>query len=692
MSESKITISRGKTVRSNKVYRDEVALDELDKQLQKPIIISEKENLPYICWANFRRNIRRKARLVEFTGIVIDYDGSSNNISEVSDRLGNIKHFTHTTHSHGIKRGKNHFRVHVPLENPAPVKEYGHYFDALTEKLNFDGLDNSCRKPEQPMYVSGCSDERKHLFKYSSNIDGEWFQPTSNNHLPTKSVKRNKRGLKLDKNVYEGNRNNSMVEFIGKLFWAGFSKEHVEHLALLHNSQFYNPPLNDQEVKNIVESINKNEGIFTERYKNFAFVKCFEKVRNLESGKQYSIRTFNLTEPSTFNGEPLLTNLIRKGAIHVVEEPCFAPGEEIIFERDNVKYVNTYKPPEYTPKKGNIRPLIEYFKKWLPNRKYRRILLSTIAFMVQHPEKKIRWMLIIKGGKGIGKTVTAEHIITPLLGRWNVSTPEASDVFESFNSWALDKQLIVFNELYVGSATKQKEKFVYALKGMITDDGLPAHLKGIDKYQVPNNLNIIAFTNNENVIAITPGERRFVMLRTEVEPPPQKYFDEIVPWLDNNIEAIAYYFLNYRYSIDPNRPPETDYTVETKEDSETVLQSKVKDLITELLKQGFSGVGQVTFSDAIKLRMVEAGESPPTSHEVREAFIESQGRFNDTRKISTNYGSIECFRLPTKDFKRDLTYRNPAELKEDIELFRDMVSDWIKSSDLPNFDFLKNRY
>lgn len=302
-----------------------------------------------------------------------------------------------------------------------------------------------------------------------------------------------------------------------------------------------------------------------EDFVDWVYVASDDRVYNLKTGEYFKREAFSamFATPSI---EGSLFGLIMKfNLMKKVSRLEFDPSQDEIYIKRNIRYGNTYIPPEIFPLPGNIDPILNHFEYLIPEDYERGIILDFIAHLVQRPGEKIRWMPVIKGGKGIGKTIIAETIIMPIIGFTNFGKVSNEVIRSDFNAWQLDKQLVVFEELDIGDNYKEKERLTDSLKSFITDNILTAHRKGLDPYDTINKANALGFTNKEDAIIISMDERRFCMIRTNVKPKPDRYYAKLAKFVENNLPAVYHFFLERDLSnFTPLRAPETSYTKEVK--------------------------------------------------------------------------------------------------------------------------------
>lgn len=378
------------------------------------------------------------------------------------------------------------------------------------------------------------------------------------------------------------------------------------------------------------------------------------------------------------NGSPKsFKDLIANGRLKVADKFQFNPAEELIYLQDKILYVNTYQQPDIKMVKGNVDIMLDHFKYIVENEAEREVLLDYIAFLVQNPGKKVRWMPVIKGRSGIGKSIIVHKFLTPILGRNNLHhIDNNSMVGDSFNSWQLDCQLIVFHELKLGRTQNEKKQLTDSLKSFITDEYFMAHRKRVDAYQVENHANILAFTNEEDAISITMDERRYCMMRSEAEPKPDDYYEDLKQWARKNANQM-YYFFKVRdlQFFTPNSLPRTVYTDQIKQQSylwpKSVLLSCMEDKEHILASNSC-----VTL--AYLFRLVQY-ESNGTKDADRAAGLGKRGNNQNTlfvkdieelgfRKLEGPKGPIRVYDKRTG--KQEMVYKTPRHKNEDLNIKR----------------------
>lgn len=131
-----------------------------------------------------------------------------------------------------------------------------------------------------------------------------------------------------------------------------------------------------------------------------------------------------------------------------------------------------------------------------------------LAFLVQNPGYKVFWTPLIIGGQGIGKS-TFRRVMAEILGVENVRNIDAGKLSERFNMYMAESQLIVMEDVdRVGRQEANK------LKGYITDPVVDVEGKMVDSVQMPNRVNFLLFSNEEDPLHLDTDDRRYMVYQS----------------------------------------------------------------------------------------------------------------------------------------------------------------------------------
>jgi hypothetical protein len=154
--------------------------------------------------------------------------------------------------------------------------------------------------------------------------------------------------------------------------------------------------------------------------------------------------------------------------------------------------------------------IIKHIEYLFPNRRERRLFWDYLKWMVQHPDKKIQFAMLIIGQYGVGKSWLA-GLFSILFGPDNVLIIEKGErATAKFNADMANRQVIFIDELVPDG----KNDLARAIAPMITQKDMTVEPKGVDPFKVPNRSNIIAISNYENAVKLNGRhDRRWMVLR-----------------------------------------------------------------------------------------------------------------------------------------------------------------------------------
>jgi len=659
-------IALGKTAKSNRIHQKEVSIRGLFKALTKHEI-REKKDGNYFIFASFKGNRRNAHSVDKYYGATIDLDDTPLSIDEIREEFADFNYCIYTTHSHKLPGKGDRYRLVLPFSEPVNPQKYVQTILVLMHRLGASNVDTSSKALSRPMYLPACPAKKRKYSQAITHTKGKYFNPYEDANL-TKAEQWEidqqqdhefKEKFDPNEEYSEGGRNDALTRLVGKFIHNGMDMNTIIGSSLAWNDANCSPPLSENEVKTIVESVYKAHkrnskdsgwgadeikrridkmdkdqdydlaitliagsreklkksqvetlckkasgkfGItlgtvkselkekFDERkidveeeeeekqqlsakglkkeFADFIYLRLDDKVYCNTNGLRYGVDGFNRTYSHMTDKGTLLSLLLQYKCIKQADLRQFHPSEKEIFREQGIIYANSYVPVELDPEDGDVSPMLDHFKYLIPDRKERNILLNWIAFVIQNPGEKVRWMPILKGNKGIGKSIISDQILVPLLGLRNV-TPVTSKVLKSdFNAWQIDTQLCVFHELKAGETLKERQHVTDTIKEFVTDPYIQAHFKGVDTFSVHNRCNALAFTNHEQPVIITPDERRFCFIKTGVRPKSSAYYKKLIKWFTSHHSEMYHYFLNRKIrNFNESEAPDTAATRELKLDS-----------------------------------------------------------------------------------------------------------------------------
>lgn len=241
------------------------------------------------------------------------------------------------------------------------------------------------------------------------------------------------------------------------------------------------------------------------------------------------------------------TATYRPGAPHIVREEVNGSIRDA---------VNMYRPALLKPAPGDVGPWLEHITLLFgeEGEATREHVLNYMAFIVQNPGVKINHAPVFLGEEGVGKD-TALEPLRRALGAHNCATIGPEELTAPFNSGWIERQFLIINEAH----TFHRRETMNKLKPLIAapPDTLQVNRKNVAQYHIPNIINVVMFTNHEDALAPTQGDRRYWVHRCLIDEKPSKaYFVRLWGWFNAGGDAAVFAWLMARdvSAFDPKEP------------------------------------------------------------------------------------------------------------------------------------------
>jgi hypothetical protein len=244
-------------------------------------------------------------------------------------------------------------------------------------------------------------------------------------------------------------------------------------------------------------------------------------------------------------------------------------------------------------------------------------LLGWMARVVQKPNEAGEVAIVLRGGKGVGKSFFAKHF-GKLFGRHYLEVSNSSQLVGNFNAHLRDTILLFADEAFYAN----DKKHASILKTLITSDTLTVEAKGLDVESAPNFVHLIMASNNAHVVSASQDERRFFVLDVGTEKQQEtRYFRSIADDLENGgYENLLHFLLGYSLS---------EYEVR--------LVPQTQALVEQKLQTAESWMGQI-------VQMAETGRTPDHDAWKPEGSPPRNRPYRDAGWVST-YGILEAAKL-----------------------------------------------
>lgn len=153
-------------------------------------------------------------------------------------------------------------------------------------------------------------------------------------------------------------------------------------------------------------------------------------------------------------------------------------------------------------------------------------IISWLAGLVTNLSGINRVALLMVSEQGTGKN-TLGDFMKLILRPCNVATVEGIEgVVGRFNTQVQNKRLIVMNELC--STREEFRNNFDKIKPIISDATITIEPKGVNKYELDNIANLIAFTNHKDAVSLEESDRRWATFEMcNIYRNNSEYFDRI---------------------------------------------------------------------------------------------------------------------------------------------------------------------
>ncbi len=156
-------------------------------------------------------------------------------------------------------------------------------------------------------------------------------------------------------------------------------------------------------------------------------------------------------------------------------------------------------------------------------------VLGWMACTVQRPASPGEVALVLRGGRGVGKSFFAKHL-GHLFGRHYMQVSNSSHLVGNFNAHLRDLVILFADEAFYANDKKHES----ILKALVTESMTVIEAKGVDVEPAPNYIHLIMASNDPHVIPAGGDERRFCVLDVgERHKKDSTYFKAIADQLDD---------------------------------------------------------------------------------------------------------------------------------------------------------------
>ena len=199
---------------------------------------------------------------------------------------------------------------------------------------------------------------------------------------------------------------------------------------------------------------------------------------------------------------------ITSTGLEIVRTITYRPDGEPIIDRK----FNMWTDPLIKPLKGEPTIFLEHINYLIPNKAERKLLLQWLAWIVQHPDEKVMYAILIIGRGGTGKSWIGK-LMERIFGADNVVLISEENVVTGiFNGFSQNKRFVFLHE----TPPKKLEELLDKVKGLITETHLHIRLMRQDYFKAENFANLMAVSNEPVKINLT--NRRWGLVQAADDP------------------------------------------------------------------------------------------------------------------------------------------------------------------------------
>lgn len=284
-------------------------------------------------------------------------------------------------------------------------------------------------------------------------------------------------------------------------------------------------------------------------------ISSFEDVRN-----RYSHIKVKMGEDK--EGKPVLVPLGKYWLAHPKRRQFdymrFMP------QGDQHGVYNLWKGFSVEPKPGDCSNYLKHLLENVcsGNEEWYDYLVKWMARAVQQPASPGEVAVVMRGGKGVGKSIVASFF-GKLFGRHHLHVANPSHLVGNFNAHLRDVICLFADEAFFAGDKKHES----VLKMLVTEDSIPIEQKGVDVETYPNYVHLIMAANDPHIIRASGDERRYFVLEVGDKAKQDKaFFGEMVRQMnDGGLEALLFHLQNIDLTDFQVRDvPQTDALQEQK--------------------------------------------------------------------------------------------------------------------------------
>ncbi|MEX3815272.1 primase-helicase family protein [Paraburkholderia sp. BR13439] len=171
--------------------------------------------------------------------------------------------------------------------------------------------------------------------------------------------------------------------------------------------------------------------------------------------------------------------------------------------------------------------VLDHLTRIIADARERQLFINWLAWVVQHPGRKIRWSPYLCGVQGDGKSFFGV-LLGLVVGASNYRTMSGELLNGStFTDWAVGQCVTLIEEVKLTGPNRFDA--ANKIEPYITNDAIDVHPKGRAPYTAPNTTQYLIASNHLDGMPVTDDDRRFMFLQTAYSTASLKAFKAAQP-------------------------------------------------------------------------------------------------------------------------------------------------------------------
>jgi len=191
---------------------------------------------------------------------------------------------------------------------------------------------------------------------------------------------------------------------------------------------------------------------------------------------------------------------------------------ETVFNSWSPFWFEAHDPVMYTVDGSGSPTDVEIFERFIrilaggPDAESLGLLRGFLGHIITEPGKLPHKLPIIYSGvQGIGKTTFFEHVMPAVLGSGACCTEQLKTLFNTFSTQRAETLLCFVDEVTQMSTLRHRD----SISSHVTADKVRQEAKFVTPYYVKNTSRMVIATNDNQVMSISRGDRRYIVFQAE---------------------------------------------------------------------------------------------------------------------------------------------------------------------------------